>query len=402
MIRGFSRRGQPLTVLILLLGSWVSARAMLWDASTLELDNQAISVSQVEQELVATVTQKLPQPGAFTRSPISIAALDRRIKPPVPTLPKPAIPLNFQPASALPAPLSALPMPIQFSLPRRSDHLSSPSRNITPPVRLNGMAGGHQMLWMAALARLPMLESLSRLQPSSAMSLPPMSEGGETILSTNRWSVDSWVFWRRGGQAQLAGSLLSPTYGASQAGAVLRYRLMPENRQRPTAYLRTTAALNGSGEREAALGLSARPFASIPLVASGEARFTSTPDGYIVRPAAFLVTELAPFILPYGLRGEAYGQAGYVGGQYATAFADAQVRIDRSVMRVGKGDLRFGGGVWAGAQKGASRLDAGPSLTFGHTIGGKGGVRLGADWRFRVAGNAAPASGPAITLSAGF
>ena len=33
---------------------------------------------------------------------------------------------------------------------------------------------------------------------------------------------------------------------------------------------------------------------------------------------------------------------------------------------------------------------------------GSGGGRLTADWRFRVAGNAAPASGPALTLSAGF
>jgi hypothetical protein len=30
------------------------------------------------------------------------------------------------------------------------------------------------------------------------------------------------------------------------------------------------------------------------------------------------------------------------------------------------------------------------------------GVRVGVDWRFRVAGRAAPGSGPALTVAAGF
>jgi hypothetical protein len=35
-------------------------------------------------------------------------------------------------------------------------------------------------------------------------------------------------------------------------------------------------------------------------------------------------------------------------------------------------------------------------------LGDRAGARLGVDWRFRVAGDAAPSSGPAVTLSAGF
>ena len=41
---GFTRRGQPLIVLILLLGGWVSARAMLFDPAELPEATPAGSV----------------------------------------------------------------------------------------------------------------------------------------------------------------------------------------------------------------------------------------------------------------------------------------------------------------------------------------------------------------------
>ena len=167
--------------------------------------------------------------------------------------------------------------------------------------------------------------------------------------------------------------------------------------------MRITTALDSSAEREASLGLSARPFARIPLVAATEARLTTAPGGRrMIRPAGFIVTELAPLSLPYGLRGEAYGQAGYVGGKFATLFADGQLRADRAFLSRAGFDLRLGAGLWGGAQKGASRLDAGPSLTIGKPLGRSASMRVAADWRFRVAGKAAPGSGPAVTLSAGF
>ena len=151
-----------------------------------------------------------------------------------------------------------------------------------------------------------------------------------------------------------------------------------------------------------ALGLALRPIARLPVSLQGEARYTSAPAAHALRPAVLAVTELPPFTLPLGMRGEMYGQAGYVGGNYATGFADGQLRVDHRVLRLGKADLRLGGGAWGGIQKGASRLDVGPSLTFGQPLGGPASVRLGADWRFRVVGKAAPGAGPAVTLSAGF
>ena len=113
------------------------------------------------------------------------------------------------------------------------------------------------------------------------------------------------------------------------------------------------------------------------------------------------MTELPRFDLPAGLSGEIYAQAGYVAGPNASAFVDGQLRVERRLARLGRGELRAGLGAWGGAQKGANRIDVGPSATLDFPLGGGQG-RVSADWRLRAAGNAAPKSGPAITLSAGF
>jgi hypothetical protein len=101
------------------------------------------------------------------------------------------------------------------------------------------------------------------------------------------------------------------------------------------------------------------------------------------------------------MRGEGYAQAGYVGGRFATAFVDGQARIDRLVARLGKSEVRAGAGVWGGAQKHAARLDVGPSATASFRLG-ETQSRVALDYRVRIAGDAAPKSGPALTISAGF
>jgi hypothetical protein len=396
MIRGFSRRGQPLLALTLLLGSWVSARAMMWDAAAIAPPQPLPPLLQISQpEGGQPITAKLRSVQNFTaaQQPRIVAAYS-------------PIPVNFARSLVGPREISAHPAP------RLARHVPQRIAASAPSPRSNFVAAipesfdltkavaspRSRLIGPGEMSRLP---EFVLVQPTSGVSVPEISAGPAQGQSDRRWSVDSWLLWRRGGDAP-PGGILTPRYGASQAGMVLRYRLSPHNSLRPTAYLRTTTALNGSGEREAAMGLSARPFAGMPFIVAGEARLTGTSGGYVLRPAAFLVTELPPFTLPMALRGEAYGQAGYVGGRFATAFADGQFRMDRRLLALGRGDLRFGGGLWGGAQTGAVRLDTGPSLAFGQPVGKSGGLRLTADWRFRVAGNAAPASGPAVTLSAGF
>jgi hypothetical protein len=70
-------------------------------------------------------------------------------------------------------------------------------------------------------------------------------------------------------------------------------------------------------------------------------------------------------------------------------------------MQFGEAEVSAGAGVWGGAQKGAARLDIGPTAAASFRLGESRG-RVAADYRFRVAGEAEPRSGPALTLSAGF
>jgi hypothetical protein len=269
-------------------------------------------------------------------------------------------------------------------------------------------AAGHQLMWMAALARVAVPPEVSALiggQTAPAAPAPvPLSPGLAASASgtPNRWSADAWMLARRQSPMSLASS--RPLYGGSQAGAVLRYQLAPSSGHRPIAYLRGSTAMGAIRESEVALGLGARPIPSLPLVVAGEARAFRAMGETTFRPAALAYTELPVQQLPMGLQAEAYFQGGYVGGKYATPFVDGQLRIDRPVLsldRLGIGELRLGGGIWAGAQKGAKRLDTGPGATASLKLLGKP-ARVSMDYRFRVAGDADPGSGPALTVAAGF
>lgn len=231
----------------------------------------------------------------------------------------------------------------------------------------------------------------------------PASTALSPAARPRRWSADAWAMLRRDSDdAPASAGALPASYGASQSGAVLRYRLWLADPHRTSVYMRTTTTLGTVRQTDAALGVSGRPVPSIPIVAAGEVRLTEGYGPRLVRPVAMAVTELPPFALPAGFRGEAYLQAGYVGGKWATPFADGQMRAEYGLWSKGNYAARIGGGTWGGAQKGAARLDVGPAASVALPLGRGVFGRVSADWRFRVAGDAHPGSGPAVTLSAGF
>ncbi len=236
--------------------------------------------------------------------------------------------------------------------------------------------------------------------PAAAPALAAAGSERQSNGRVSRWSADGWLLLRRDTTTPILSG--RPSYGRSQAGAVIRYNLAPASLIRPLAYLRVSAALAGAREQEVAAGVSARPLAGLPLRVAVEARVGETARGTRVRPAAYGVTELPPLELPFGARAEAYLQAGYVGGEYATAFVDGQVRADRQIARLGSAELHAGVGAWGGAQKDSARLDIGPTAAVGFRLSSGVRARVAADYRFRIAGDAAPASGPALTVSAGF
>lgn len=221
-----------------------------------------------------------------------------------------------------------------------------------------------------------------------------------------RWSVDAWAFWRQGSNAAPISQGRVPIYGASQTGAVLQYRLAPASPQDPRLYARAYRALVRRGESELALGASARPLGRVPLRLAGEVRYTDGAFSDTLRPAAYVVSELAPVPLPYGARLEAYGQAGWVGGPEPTGFADGQASVTGELPKVASltdnaVHLSLGVATWGGAQKDAQRIDIGPTLRLDVALGDVP-ARLSVDWRERVGGDAGPDSGLAATLSTRF
>lgn len=265
-----------------------------------------------------------------------------------------------------------------------------------PGMPLQGAGGGLYALPRTALAETGE-EVLSSAQPAASQAPDP----GRVA----RWSGDGWVFLRRGaGPATFAAGTAG--YGGSQAGAVLRYRIAPASPVRPTVYLRASAVLPDRGrtanDREVAAGMAVRPMSRIPVSLQAEARLQDGGGGLRLRPAVLAVSALPPQRLPAGLTGEFYVAAGYVGGAGATGFYDAQASLTRPLLPVrGMASLRAGVGAWAGGQRGAHRVDLGPRAELPVRLGPIG-ARFAFDYRLRVAGNADPGSGPAVTLSAGF
>lgn len=237
--------------------------------------------------------------------------------------------------------------------------------------------------------------------PVEAEVLPP----SQPAKDDPRWSGDNWLLMRAGSgaAAQAPGAA---SYGASQAGAVVRYRLGRGDLHESYGYLRTSLAINAPGkDKEVALGFGFRPVSRLPLRVLAEARLQDTNGSAMqVRPVATVVTELMPQRLGLGFTAEAYGQAGYAGGRGATAFYDVQAVVERALPRIGgrNRDLRLGAGVWSGGQEGAVRLDVGPRASFRLDLGDANPARVALDWRFRVAGNARPGSGPALTVASSF
>ncbi|MDT0574632.1 hypothetical protein RM533_00375 [Croceicoccus sp. F390] len=219
--------------------------------------------------------------------------------------------------------------------------------------------------------------------------------------ASSRWTGDGWVLVR--GSGADAAAIGAAAYGGSQAGAIIRYDLAQQSRYRPRIYARLTSELDGSSQAEIAGGASIRPFVSLPLELLGEVRVGRFSGDTKVRPAVIAVANPAPIRLPYGFTAESYAQAGYVGGSFSTAFADGQLRAIRDMVRLNdRISVTAGAGMWGGVQKGAGRIDVGPTVSAVAPVGKGVYARASLDYRQRVAGDAQPGSGPVFTVAAGF
>lgn len=337
--------GRPLRFLGLVLGGWVGLRVvMLWPAPPPAPSTAASAPVALDDRRVLRLPELAPLGGARLG----------------PWLPAPEPP----PHRAWPAPLARAAL-----APFRLDH---PPRD---PARV-------------AIALLA-LTRFDPPAPDTAPSFPAAPTAPPGPAPRARWSGSGWLIARGGpgiGAGPLAGQL-----GGSQAGARLAFAL--EDRIALAARVAAPLAARGS---EAALGVEYRALPGVRLVA--EQRFAI--DGAGGGPALGLVTGFGPKQVQ-GFRLEAYGQAGVIGRGRGVYYVDGAARIEAPIARARGFTLGIGAGAWGAAQTGAERLDLGPTLGATLPLGPRR-ARLTLDWRARVAGGAAPGSGPALSLGADF
>lgn len=335
--------GRPLRFMVVLLGGWAAARGIdIYNGDGPPLPAWAAPVAQAIASLAGSPADAAPLPLPLTRH----GAPDRHVA----AVPGPAGPHGVTALS---------PIPSGSATTRRTsvgdDPLDTPLQRDAAP-----------------------LLSPAVLPPSLAPAGP-------------RLAGSAWLIARDGSAGGVSGSQL----GASQAGARITYAL-GDNRRFALA-VRVSAPLSGRG-KEAAVGLDWQPTRA-PIHVIAEQRFAL--EGGRGGPMVGVVGGFGPVAVRSGVQLEGYGQAGVIARDGGEGFADGAVRASHPLPAIGPLRLDIGAGLWGGVQRGASRLDVGPSL--GLVVpAGRGSIRLTADWRERIAGMSRPGSGPALSIGTNF
>ena len=234
----------------------------------------------------------------------------------------------------------------------------------------------------------------ARPSPIPFATPPPVSK--QVPSAPDRWQASGWLLVRPG-KASAVQTAPVGRLGGSQAGLRIDYALAPSSPHRPALYARATAALQDPAAPEAAIGLAIRPLPDLPVSIGIERRVALGSGGRnamaIVGAGGFGPVDIAP-----GLYAEGYGQAGIVGFRRGDRFVDGRIAL---LAPVKAGALRIGGAISGGAQPGVSRLDIGPEMQLRLPLP-RANARLSIEWRERIAGDAAPPSGLAITLATDF
>ncbi len=237
------------------------------------------------------------------------------------------------------------------------------------------------------------LEAERRVDNIPSAIAPPVAVRGQSRLNGS-----AWVLVRGGPAGTVSGGQL----GASQGGVRLTYAL--GTRRRFALAARIAAPLKGAG-REAALGVEWQP-TRLPIRLIAEQRFVL--DGGRGGPTVGVIGGYGPSDIAWGLRLEAYGQAGAIargggggGGNGVEGFVDASARLTHPLGTLAGVRVDAGLGAWGSAQRAAERFDVGPSIVATVPVARKS-VRLTLDWRERIAGAARPGSGLAFSIGSDF
>jgi hypothetical protein len=212
------------------------------------------------------------------------------------------------------------------------------------------------------------------------------------------WSLAGWLYLRGGAVAAPDAIAAAGQLGGSQAGMRIGYGFGATGRAR--VYGRAALAVRRPEQRDLAFGLAFAPVAHWPVDVAVEQRLAAGKEGRTAL-AAMVSGGVSDVALPHGFRLEAYGQAGVVGMRRRDGFADGAIVVDRRIGPDETSPLRLGALAAGAVQPGAARVDVGPRLTLRLPQVGEGS-RIAVDWRQRVAGDAVPESGVALTLATDF
>jgi hypothetical protein len=324
----------------------------------------------------------LPQKGEATAIP---AVQPTRLPPIEPVAP----PMAYQPAAYGPYgpyPQMAGPMPYPIYIPTPAAARSS------PPVRYVEYRPAEPALanpYFQPAAPIEQWPELAYAPTVPTHQVTPSFEKAGDPAGFDRLQLSTWAMLR--GTPGPAGISGTGTLGGSQAGARLLWRFNPHL----AASLRTSAPINSRRGGEAALGIRYQPFASIPVAVTAERRKAFGQYGTGRNAfAAFVEGGLYGQSMPLNSSLDTYLQAGIVGAKSRDWFVDGQAAVTRPVYK----NFSVGFGVWGGAQPGLNRLDAGPRLSL--RVGQR--MRVHADYRHKLLGNAQPGSGAVVTVAGDF
>jgi hypothetical protein len=294
---------------------------------------------------------------------------------------------------AFPPGVRPVAIPVYYPVPTAAPAVSPPAR----PARLTNILPQPAPNFYGPI---PTLDEwpLSRIAATSMPMRSSVTVPGQSVPATfkthrlDRLQLTSWALLR--GQQGLsvgAPSLASGgTLGGSQAGARLTYNFT----RQIAATFRTSSEVGRRGG-ELAAGAKIQPMGGIPVWFTVERRQRLGQYGG-GRNSFALFFEGGVYDRPMPMRFnlDAYLQGGVVGFRSRDGFVDGGLTLTRPIYR----NFSAGLGVWGGAQPGLSRIDAGPRIT----MRVRNNVRVHLDWRQRLAGNARPGSGPAVTLAGDF
>ena len=341
-------KGQPLIIWGLLIGSWVLARAQ-----TLNID-----IPQAE-----VMHQKTVKPLPLVMRRLAAPAYVRIISKP-----------------KSPSSISAEPNLLQ------AENMASQESNL-PTTIPTQMASGSIAFTPAPIAMPAYPEILD------AEKMLTLKRDAPT--SMKRLSGDIWLFSRSSG-----GASSTPILGGGQAGGRLKYSIpSPASPLRLSASARLARPLRGQG-LEVSPVLSIAAGQDIPIEMIIERRIRPE-KGAKDQWGLLIASGISPKQIRPGISVEGFAQAGVVGTRKPIPFAQIGLGLHQSIYDGTGLQAKVGAGFWADGQGKVGRIDIGPELAAVAKIG-KQSLRLSAQWRIKVAGNAKPGSGPALSVATSF